>query len=531
MFRHESWKLVVLVGLLGGCASELPEGASVEIEQAPGLNGPRDEQRPDYDRVFDPDVVRTLRISLSADDYAAMYEDLAKRVGPVGPVSGMEPPPDGGELQMPEELLSACADLQDGDGCSATVAGELLEGTCIGFDGPLLCLPIGAPGEMRTRLLEGNPLYVEAEVELEGERWRRVGFRFKGNSSLAMSFQQGNRKLPFRLDLDRFDDLYPELTGQRLHGFEKITFASNFGDDSQLREALVAELLREAGVPAARWAFYRVMLVVGDDESYLGLYTALEDPADGAMLEREFGSAEGNLYKPDGGGADWTRFDADGFVKKSNRRAADYSDVQAALDALHSDRSDPAAWRARLEATFDVRGFLRWLAVNTAVQNWDAYGRIPHNYYLYGVPSEAGRLVWIPWDHNLALGAMLGGFGSAVAGAPSPSASEEVLHTTVRADRWPLIRHVLDDPEYAALYREELERFVDGPFAEERVIARARALHALIAPHVVGPDGERDGSRTIRSAEAFEAAIDGPGGLAEIIARRHQRIREALQAQ
>ena len=36
--------------------------------------------------------------------------------------------------------------------------------------------------------------------------------------------------------------------------------------------------------------------------------------------------------------------------------------------------SSAAAWRARLEARFAVNGFLRWLALNTIVGNFDAYG-------------------------------------------------------------------------------------------------------------------------------------------------------------
>lgn len=36
------------------------------------------------------------------------------------------------------------------------------------------------------------------------------------------------------------------------------------------------------------------------------------------------------------------------------------------------------------------------------MQNWDTYGRMTHNYYLYNNP-ESGKLEWIPWDNNEAL--------------------------------------------------------------------------------------------------------------------------------
>lgn len=40
---------------------------------------------------------------------------------------------------------------------------------------------------------------------------------------------------------------------------------------------------------------------------------------------------------------------------------------------------------------FDVDGFLRYLAVNGIIQNWDTYGRMVHNYFLYNAP-ETGKL-------------------------------------------------------------------------------------------------------------------------------------------
>ena len=46
-------------------------------------------------------------------------------------------------------------------------------------------------------------------------------------------------------------------------------------------------------------------------------------------------------------------------------------DIQAAIKALHAELP-AAAWRANLEQYFDVDLFLRWLAVNQVVDNWDA---------------------------------------------------------------------------------------------------------------------------------------------------------------
>jgi spore coat protein H len=164
-------------------------------------------------------------------------------------------------------------------------------------------------------------------------------------------------------------------------------------------------------VPAARAAFYRVYVDTGKGPQYWGLYSMIEDPADGAMLDAQFGSHSGNLYKPEGAGADWTQFSKQGFDKKNHNAAGDYSDVEAAVAALNAARGDAVLWRNALEARFDVDHFLHWLAVNTLFDNWDVYGAIAHNYYLYADPRRGGKLVWIPWDHNEAFASARAGGG------------------------------------------------------------------------------------------------------------------------
>lgn len=49
-------------------------------------------------------------------------------------------------------------------------------------------------------------------------------------------------------------------------------------------------------------------------------------------------------------------------------------------------------------------GFLRYLALNNLMENWNSYGNMTHNYYLYGDPAQDGRLVWVPWNFNMSYG-------------------------------------------------------------------------------------------------------------------------------
>jgi len=526
-----------------------------------GSHGSR--SRPDYDRVFATDRVHEIRITIAAERFRAMQDDL-KSVLPAGMGPGLPFPAAGergrgarGGFPDLAVMAAACSNKKPDEACTANgVDGQC---TDVPLGGGLACMPAGFAGIGRGGLGRGgapslttrDPIYVPVTVVHDGRIWTQVGMRYKGNSSLVASNASGNGKIPFRLHFDRYEDEAPAIRNQRFYGFQKLTFSSNLADDSQLRELLAVEVFRDRGVPAARAAFYRVFVDTGSGPEYWGLYTMIEDPADGAMLDAQFGSSRGNLYKPEGPGANWSLpFTREGFVKKTNERAADFSDVQAAVTALHAPRNNPPAWRTALEARFDVEHFVRWLAVNTVIQNWDAYGGLAHNYYLYGDPSRKGQLRWIPWDHNFAFGAgpmgggrgfggLARGFGRGGfpappvgGGAPPPMPPfggnrGDVLHRQV-GETWPLIQLILDDDVYAARYRAELQRALEGllePGAFER---RARALHTLIAPAVVGERGERPTHTTVSSADAFTAALDGPEGLVGRLKARHDEVRAAL---
>ncbi|MBK9370494.1 MAG: CotH kinase family protein [Deltaproteobacteria bacterium] len=115
----------------------------------------------------------------------------------------------------------------------------------------------------------------------------------------------------------------------------------------------------------------------------------MEDPSISSWTG--WGDDSGNLYKPEGDCANWTCFEEESFEKKTNEDAADWSDIIAVLDDLNDAGLEGEAFRSALEAGFDGDGFLRWLAVNTVMVNWDQYGTMAQNHYVYGVPEDGGR--------------------------------------------------------------------------------------------------------------------------------------------
>lgn len=404
-------------------------------------------QGPDYASAFPQARIVRLDITISPASWRAMQDDISALLGTAG------------EWRMPPPSMSHVLDRQ--------------------FPG----LP------MQSR----DPIYVEADLRIEQRTWRHVGIRYKGNSSLMRSWHAGTGRLPLRIDMDRFEKRYPETKDQTLFGFSKLSLST--GDPSSLRQKLASELFAAAGLPTPATAFYRVFVDHGAGPRDLGVYTATELPSDRAFLDTAFQSHTGNLYKPDGHAARWDTFDAASLGKQRPKRDSDVSDARALYDALHADRTDAPRWRRELERRFDVDRFLRWLAVNTAILEWDAYGQMAHNYYLYADPRAESRLTWIHWDHNESLGARMMPPPGLAPGGPrgmpdlpfGPRADRPLDHSDVD-ERWPLIRYLLDDQVYAQRYRAHLRDVLATVFVPSRIEARAREAHAMIASEMTTAD-------------------------------------------
>ncbi len=321
-----------------------------------------------------------------------------------------------------------------------------------------------------------------------------MGVRFKGSSSLMSPWSNGNLKLSFKLDFDEFEDAFPEIDNQRFFGFKKLSLKNNFDDPSFVREKVMADVFADAGMVVSRTAFYAVYVDRGEGSEYFGLYTMVEE-VDDTVLDTQYGNVDGNIYKPDGPS---TQFSAESFDeaemdKKNNKKEADFSDVEALLAALHDDTrtTDPATWRQGLDAVFDTDVFLQYLAVNGIGQNWDTYGRMTHNYYLYNRP-ETSRLTWIPWDNNEAL--QTGKSGGAL----------PLDFSDLQTATWPLIGFLYADPVYRATYEEYLQQTIDDAFTVAGMHARYDAYQALIEPYATA---ERTGFTFLNNAAAFDAAF------------------------
>ena len=511
-----------------GTAVERPEGWS---EASHGKDA-----SPAYDVVFPQDKVLRFDLTLAPADWQTMQDDMTGMLGEFGAGGGIGGGPGGGGAGgpggggIPTELTQPCEGKTAGDACTATFMGSTFTSTCGTFmnGAQLVCQPQGAPGGGGGApgggggapggggggdLLPNTPVYVPGTLRFGDKTWPYIGVRMKGNSSLAQTWSAGVGKLPLRLHFDKFEDDHAETLDQRFYGFKKLSLGNGAADASLMRDKVASDIFRESGVPAPRTAFVALYVDHGDGPRYWGLYTLDEDPDNNSLLDSHFGNHKGALYEADGTGARWQAFDEESFELQANEEQG-WAPVQEAIAALNADRTDAAAWRAGLEAKLDVRGFIQWLAVNTVLQNWDAYGAMAHNYYLYADPNDDNRLHWITWDHDRSMG---DGMGQAAS-----------LNQQSADASWPLIRFLMDDPTYAAIYKQYALDAANGLVAPTALQARLQAAHALIAPYVVGETPEQAGYTFLSTPQAFEDAFSGANGLMNFAAKRQSEVQAAL---
>lgn len=356
---------------------------------------------------------------------------------------------------------------------------------------------------------EGEPEYVAAPVKFNGKEWYKVGFRLKGNSTLSTSWRNGIYKLPFRLNFDRFEDEYPQLKNQRFYGFKELSLSPGANDQSLIREKAGADIFNMAGIASAQTAFYKVYINFGDGLKYCGVYTIVE-VVDDTMIESRFGEDVGNIYKPE---SNFTSFVLDQFEKKNNEAAADFTDVVTLINTLNSSvrTQNPVQWRALMEEIFYVDHFLKWLAINTTMQNWDTYGRMAHNYYLYNNPANG--FTWIPWDNNESLS--------------NRGNTTLTIGLETVTNQWPLIRYLMDDEVYAARYQEHMQQFLNEVFTTATIYELLDKHHTLISPFVIGPQETESGKYSqLPNQNAF---VTAQTSLKQHVATRIQVATEYLE--
>ena len=395
--------------------------------------------------------------------------------------------------------------------------------------------------------------YYTTTVVIDGEAYKNVGIRGKGNTSLSMVSSMNSDRYSFKVEFDHYDS---SIT---YHGLDKLSLNNLIQDTTMMKDYLTYTLMNGFGVAAPLCSFVYIT-VNGED---WGLYLAVEGVEE-SFLERNYGSNYGDLYKPDsmsfgGGRGNGKDFNMDDFMNRAimdentgkpaqgmtlpnmpdmgnfnpvkmpgmpqagpgleNREnfffggkgASDvklqYVDDNADsyLNIWNSAKTDiTSADKRRLieslknlsngehiESVVDIDQVIRFFVVHNYVCNGDSYtGSMIHNYYLY---EEDGRMAMIPWDYNLAFGTFQGGNAQSTINTPidSPISGGS-------SDDRPMWNWIVVNKEYTELYHQYFAEFLN----RVDIDAIIENTHDLIKTYV-----EKDPT-AFYSYEEFETGVD-----------------------
>jgi spore coat protein H len=312
--------------------------------------------------------------------------------------------------------------------------------------------------------------WVHADMRVDGAEIKDVGLRYKGN----LSFMSSSAAAPFRANLKVKTDLFGAKTSW--NGAETLNFHAGVLDPSLMREALGFAVFRAAGVPAPRTAYAEITFNVPGlyTDAPGGLYTLIEN-VNKQFLKRALPPGTGLLLKPEGtrGGVQSRGDTWSAYIPtfRPDREATPQEQKRVMEFANLISQPDVALFRSKIGTYLDVDEFLRYVAVNAFLVNWDSYLTGNHNYYFYLDPRD-DKFRFIPWDLDLSSGGRMG--GPAVGDINRPFTGDN-----------PLIYWLLDDPAVVEQYRaivKELAKTVFSRAELEKIIVELEKVNSRRDP-------------------------------------------------
>ena len=303
--------------------------------------------------------------------------------------------------------------------------------------------------------------YHSANITVGNTKLENIGIRTKGFSSLQLVSSNESDRYSFRIKLDKY------VNDQNLNGLNEFVLNNNFQDPSYMREYVSYKVLEQLGVDVPKTAYSNVYI----NGELFGFYLAIE-AVDDSFVERisDSNATDVKLYKAEGDHA--TLVDEDSLSNFELKSGEDDSmaGLKKLVSALNSIKDGQ---KGDIESVFDVDAFLKSIAINTVVGNYDSYsGSKAHNYFLL---EEDGVFKYIPWDYNMAFGGYMEDGGASV----TVSIDEPIYG--VDASKRPLITKLLSVDEYKEKYYGYLNELVTYFDDFENTVSE---LSSFIKPYV-----------------------------------------------
>ena len=283
-----------------------------------------------------------------------------------------------------------------------------------------------------------------------------VGIRFRGNTSLNA------QKKSFKINIDKYVD-------QNFYGLSELNLIGNQNDPSLLRAKLCWDLFRDAGVPACRTSYIRVYV----NGTYMGVYLHVEQ-IDNRFADVRFDDGTGNLWKCLYGsdlnyqGSNPTLYTDDAYDLVENEFQNNYSELAQFINVLNN--TPLALLPCELEKVFNVHDYLKIMAADMLLGNWDNYIFNKNNFYLYH-NEKTGKLEYIPYDLDNTLGIDW----------VNVDWAQRNLYTWTTSSNRPLFTRLLQIPSYRNEFSNNVNDLIATQFNATAFQTTASQLQNLIS--------------------------------------------------
>ncbi|MFT4537138.1 MAG: hypothetical protein ACI9P5_004519 [Saprospiraceae bacterium] len=297
--------------------------------------------------------------------------------------------------------------------------------------------------------------YVMVNVVVDGIALDSVGLRLKGFTSA------GSLQKPLKIDVNEY------VSGKRYDGLKEFNLHNNFKDSYLQKDAVAYKLYNRAGLPSPRTSYAEIFV----DGFFRGIYSTTEQ-IDKVFLKQNFPSGKGSLYKGP------TGFAPRSVVLK-----------EGSMDEFNRFKSNASA--SNLGDFVNLDHYLKQLAVDIIIGDWDSYAYDRHNYYIYYEPTSE-RLNFLNWDHNYAF-----------------SADEKDMDL-YPIGTYPSSYNFIDDPTLKSKYEKTI----------------CELLIYLVEPLYITELTTHN--YNIINSTSQQVIVDDPKLLIDYIALRSQRLKDAL---
>jgi spore coat protein CotH len=301
-----------------------------------------------------------------------------------------------------------------------------------------------------------------------------VGIRIRGNTS------RYSQKKSFKLDFNQYK------RGRRFFNLKALNLNGEHNDPSIIRSKLVWDLCKDIGMKGSRAAHSTVSI----NGIYYGLYISVEN-IDDDFLQKNYSDDSGNLWKClypadlvyKGTNPNLYKTAQDGrrtYELNTNQKKDDYSELARLISIINNTPDN--LLEDSLEKILVVPEVIKYFAMNVMVGSWDDYWFLKNNYYLYHEPSK-NIFHWLPYDYDNTFG--IDWFNI------DWSNTDPYIFGNIDGTPRPLVKKLMDNPEYRNLYTHFLEFYNKNVFNLSKWESRIDRLKDMILPFA-----RTDGYRT-----------------------------------